>query len=62
MNLDFSIDSILGIVGYYYKNIGVQIPFNETTFITPPWLKYVNVDENTIIKAKKLSEGFCCKK
>ncbi|NDJ55190.1 MAG: hypothetical protein GYB68_19130, partial [Chloroflexi bacterium] len=32
------IDAITGLVGYYYKDISTQIPFDETTFILPPWL------------------------
>ncbi len=30
--------SISGFVGYYYKNIATQIPFDETVFARPAWL------------------------
>ena len=32
------VDSIKGLVSYYYKNIATQIPFDETTFALPAWL------------------------
>ncbi len=32
------INAISGLVGYYYKNISAQIPFDETTFALPAWL------------------------
>jgi hypothetical protein len=31
-------DMVSGIVGYYYKDISTQIPFDETVFALPPWL------------------------
>lgn len=33
-------NTISGIVGYYYKDISTQIPFDETTFRLPGWLAY----------------------
>lgn len=33
-----SLNAISGLVGYYYKNISTQIPFDETTFALPAWL------------------------
>lgn len=35
---DFPLDSISSIVGYYYKNVSTQIPFDETHFALPAWL------------------------
>ncbi len=32
------INAVSGLVGYYYKNISTQIPFDETTFALPTWL------------------------
>ncbi len=32
------INAISGLVGYYYKDISTQIPFDETTFALPAWL------------------------
>jgi hypothetical protein len=32
------INAISGLVGYYYKDISTQIPFDETTFVLPAWL------------------------
>lgn len=31
-------NAIGGLVGYYYKDISTQIPFDETTFALPAWL------------------------
>jgi hypothetical protein len=31
-------NAISGLVGYYYKDISTQIPFDETTFALPAWL------------------------
>ena len=31
-------NAVSGLVGYYYKNISTQIPFDETTFALPAWL------------------------
>ena len=31
-------NAISGLVGYYYKDISTQIPFDETTFALPVWL------------------------
>lgn len=31
-------NALYGIVGYYYKDISTQIPFDETTFALPTWL------------------------
>lgn len=33
-----SIDAIKGVVGFYYKDISSQIPFDETLFAVPAWL------------------------
>ncbi len=33
-----NLDEIAGLVGYYYKDISTQIPFDETTFAFPLWL------------------------
>lgn len=32
------IDALTGLVGYFYKDISAQIPFDETTFALPRWL------------------------
>lgn len=32
------IDALSGLVGYFYKDISAQIPFDETTFALPRWL------------------------
>lgn len=32
------INAVSGLVGYYYKDISTQIPFDETTFALPAWL------------------------
>jgi hypothetical protein len=34
----FGANAISGLVGYYYKDISTQIPFDETTFALPMWL------------------------
>ncbi len=33
-----SLNNVSGLVGYYYKDISTQIPFDETVFSVPPWL------------------------
>lgn len=37
---DVPLDIISGLVGYYYKNISTQIPFDETLFSMPAWLPH----------------------
>lgn len=32
------VNAVSGLVGYYYKDISTQIPFDETTFALPAWL------------------------
>ena len=46
-------DAISGLVGYYYKDISAQIPFDETTFALPPWLR-LDADEDQLIQAEEL--------
>ena len=37
---------LAGLVGYYYKDISTQIPFDETTFALPAWLAHkVQIDD-----------------
>jgi len=50
-----TLDAVSGLVGYYYKNISTQIPFDETTFALPPWLPR-QPDEGMLSEAKRLLE------
>jgi hypothetical protein len=45
---EFSAEAIGGLVGYYYKNIATQIPFDETTFGLPAWLPHDTRDTDVL--------------
>ena len=50
------INAISGLVGYYYKDISTQIPFDETTFALPPWLA-LQPDDDTLADALTVFEA-----
>lgn len=48
-----TVNAISAIVGYYYKDISTQIPFDETTFALPPWLP-LEADKEALDEAEAL--------
>lgn len=50
---DFEFDAISGIVGYYYKDISSQIPFDETLFLSPAWISS-DLEADDLYKAEAL--------
>jgi len=53
---DFPLDAISGIVGFYYKDISTQIPFDETRFTLPAWMdKTMSLDR--LYHAKDILEN-----
>jgi hypothetical protein len=44
---------ISGLVGYFYKNISTEIPFDETTFAMPAWL-LLDADSQHLKDAKDI--------
>lgn len=54
--LGWSPGIISGMVGYYYKNIATQIPFDETTFALPAWLPTGTLNEDALDHADQILE------
>ncbi|HML22999.1 MAG TPA: hypothetical protein PKD09_15205 [Aggregatilinea sp.] len=50
------INAISGLVGYYYKNISTQVPFDETTFALPAWLP-LKADAAALDEARSVLDG-----
>jgi hypothetical protein len=49
------INAIDALVGYFYKDISAQIPFDETTFALPGWLP-LQADAEQLLQAKEVLE------
>jgi len=43
-----------GLVGYFYKNVATQIPFDEVIFALPRWLPIGNLSDESLIQAEQL--------
>ena len=50
------INALSGLVGYYYKDISTQIPFDETTFALPRWLA-LTPDSDALENALQILEA-----
>ena len=50
------INAVSGLVGYYYKDISTQIPFDETAFALPAWLS-LQPDAEVLESALAVLEG-----
>lgn len=50
------INTISGVVGYYYKDISSHIPFDETTFAFPAWLP-PSADATALQEALDILQG-----